>query len=104
MPQIVKAGLHDDGGQRFINRLVTLGLAVFVLAAVAATVAAPWLVSLYAQQSADGARGFTPDEMALATAFAYWCLPQVLFYAIYSLLGEVLNARKIFGRSPGPRC
>ena len=97
VPQIVKAGMHDDGGQRFINRLVTLGLAVFVLAAVAATVAAPWLVSLYAQQSADGARGFTPDEMALATAFAYWCLPQVLFYAIYSLLGEVLNARKIFG-------
>ena len=97
VPQIVRAGLHDDGGQRFINRLVTLGLAVFVLAAVAGTLAAPWLVSLYALQSADGANGFTPDEMALATAFAYWCLPQVLFYAIYSLLGEVLNARKIFG-------
>ena len=97
VPQIVRAGLHDDGGQRFINRLVTLGLAVFVLAAVVGTVAAPWLVSLYALQSPDGANGFTPDEMALATAFAYWCLPQVLFYAIYSLLGEVLNARKIFG-------
>jgi putative peptidoglycan lipid II flippase len=97
VPQIVKAGMHDDGGQRFINRLVTLGLAVFVLAAVAATVAAPWLVTLYSQQSADGSRGFSPDEIALATAFAYWCLPQVLFYAIYSLLGEVLNARKVFG-------
>ena len=97
VPQIVKAGMHDDGGQRFINRLVTLGLAVFVIAAVAATVAAPWLVALYAQQSSDGSRGLSPDEIALATAFAYWCLPQVLFYAIYSLLGEVLNARKIFG-------
>jgi putative peptidoglycan lipid II flippase len=97
VPQIVKAGLHDDGGQRFINRLVTLGLAVFVLAAVAGTLAAPWLVRLYALQSPDGSNGFTPEEMALATAFAYWCLPQVLFYAIYSLLGEVLNARKIFG-------
>jgi len=97
VPQIVKAGMHDDGGQRFINRLVTLGLAVFVVAAVVATVAAPWLVTLYSQQSADGTRGLSPDEIALATAFAYWCLPQVLFYAIYSLLGEVLNARKIFG-------
>jgi putative peptidoglycan lipid II flippase len=97
VPQIVKAGMHDDGGQRFINRLVTLGLVVFVVAAVAATVAAPWLVRLYSQQSADGGNGFSPDEIALATAFAYWCLPQVLFYAIYSLLGEVLNARKIFG-------
>ena len=97
VPAIVRASLHDDGGQRFINRLVTLGLAVFVIAAVAATVAAPWLVALYAQQSSDGSRGLSPDEIALATAFAYWCLPQVLFYAIYSLLGEVLNARKIFG-------
>ena len=97
VPQIVKAGMHDDGGQRFINRLVTLGLAVFLLAAIAATVAAPWLVSIYSRQSADGSTGFSPDEMALATAFAYWCLPQVLFYAIYSLLGEVLNARKVFG-------
>ncbi|GAB3604831.1 lipid II flippase MurJ [Conyzicola nivalis] len=97
VPQIVKAGMHDDGGQRFINRLVTLGLAVFVLAAVIATIAAPLLVDLYSQQSSDGSRGLSPDEIALATAFAYWCLPQVLFYAIYSLLGEVLNARKIFG-------
>jgi putative peptidoglycan lipid II flippase len=97
VPQIVKAGLHDDGGQRFINRLVTLGLAVFLLAAVAATLAAPWLVDFYSTQSADGSTGLAPDEVALATAFAYWCLPQVLFYAIYSLLGEVLNARKIFG-------
>jgi putative peptidoglycan lipid II flippase len=97
VPQIVKAGLHDDGGQRFINRLITLGLAVFLLAAVAATLAAPWLVDFYSTQSTDGSTGLAPDEVALATAFAYWCLPQVLFYAIYSLLGEVLNARKIFG-------
>jgi len=97
VPQIVKAGLHDDGGQRFINRLVTLGLVVFVIAAIAATMAAPLLVRLYAAQSDGGGRGLSGDEIALATAFAYWCLPQVLFYAIYSLLGEVLNARKIFG-------
>ena len=34
---------------------------------------------------------------ALATAFAYWCLPQLFFYGLYSLLGEVLNARSAFG-------
>ena len=97
VPQIVKAGLHDDGGQRFINRLVTLGLVVFVVAAVAATAASPLLVRLYAAQSVGGGPGLSGDEIALATAFAYWCLPQVLFYAIYSLLGEVLNARRVFG-------
>lgn len=94
VPAIVRAGLHDDGGQRFINRLVTLSLVVFVAAAAIATIAAPALVSLYAQ---SGATGFSDRDLALAVAFAYWCLPQVLFYALYSLLGEVLNARGIFG-------
>ncbi len=97
VPQIVRAGLHDDGGQIFINRLLTLGLVVFIAVAALATIAAPLLVSLYAQQSHDGGRGFSPDAFALAIAFAYWCLPQVLFYAVYSLLGEVLNARESFG-------
>ena len=90
VPQIVRAGLHDDGGQRFINKLVTLGVVVFVIVAIAATLCAPWLVSLYAP-------GFNADEFALATSFAYWCLPQVLFYALYSLIGQVLNARNVFG-------
>jgi putative peptidoglycan lipid II flippase len=94
VPAIVRAGLHDDGGQRFVNRLVTLGIVVFVAAAALATLAAPALVSLYAQ---TGESGFSDDDLALAVAFAYWCLPQVLFYALYSLLGEVLNARGIFG-------
>lgn len=94
VPAIVRAGLHDDGGQRFINRLVTLGIVVFVSAAVIATLAAPALVNLYAQ---SGDTGFSEQDLALAIAFAYWCLPQVLFYALYSLLGEVLNARGIFG-------
>jgi putative peptidoglycan lipid II flippase len=97
VPQIVRAGLHDDGGQRFINRLVTLGLSVFVVVAIAATVAAPWLVALYTSGGWGDDGGMSSGDVALATVFAYWCLPQVLFYAIYSLLGEVLNARKIFG-------
>jgi len=97
VPQIVRAALHDDGGQRYINKLLTLGILVFVAAAVIATLAAPALVSIYAQQSTGSGRGFSAEEMALATAFAYWCLPQVLFYALYSLLGEVLNARHVFG-------
>ncbi len=33
----------------------------------------------------------------LAIAFAWWCLPQIFFYGLYTLLGEVLNARRSFG-------
>lgn len=94
VPQIVRAATHDDGGARFINKLVTLGTVAFVIVAAIATLAAPWLVRLYAQ---TGANGLSPDEAALATAFAYWCLPQILFYGLYSLLGQVLNARRVFG-------
>ena len=98
VPQIVRASVAADGGQRFINRLVTIGITVFLVAGVLATLAAPLLVRLYTAP-ADGAgqRGFTADEISLAVAFAYWCLPQVLFYALYTLFGEVLNARRIFG-------
>jgi putative peptidoglycan lipid II flippase len=92
VPQIVRAGLHTDGGQLFVNRLVTLGIVVFLAATIIATLCAPLLVDLY---STDG--GALGDGRALAIAFAYWCLPQIFFYAIYSLLGEVLNARGVFG-------
>ena len=97
VPHIVKAGLDTDGGQSFINKIVTLGFVIFLAVAVLATLLAPALVALYAQSGGDGGRGFSPEEIALAVAFAYWCLPQILFYALYSLLSEVLNARKVFG-------
>lgn len=97
VPHIVKAGLDTDGGQSFVNKIVTLGFVIFLAVAILATLLAPALVALYAQQGGAGERGFSDQEMALAIAFAYWCLPQVLFYALYSLLSEVLNARKVFG-------
>lgn len=97
VPHIVKAGGHPDGGAGYINKIVTLGFVVFFALAALATLLAPVLVALYAQQGLGDQRGFSPEDMALATALAFWCLPQVLFYALYSLLGEVLNAKKVFG-------
>ncbi|HWR85586.1 MAG TPA: murein biosynthesis integral membrane protein MurJ [Rhodoglobus sp.] len=91
VPQIVKAGLHDDGGQRFVNRLVTLGVSLFIPITVVAVLCAPLLTRLYGAGRADEA------TLQLATLFAYWCLPQILFYALYSLVGETLNARGVFG-------
>ncbi len=90
VPQIVKAGAHADGGRAFISKLFTLGTVALLAATAIALVVAPWLVALYAD-------GFTPSQLALATAFAYWCLPQIFFYGLYALLGEILNARRVFG-------
>jgi len=97
VPQIVRASSDRDGGAGYINKIVTLGFVIFLSLAALATVLAPLLVMLYAQQGGDASRGFSADDIALATALAYWCLPQVLFYALYSLFGEVLNARRVFG-------
>lgn len=97
VPHIVQAGLNTDGGQAFINKIVTLGFVIFLAVAIVATLLAPALIALYAQQGGADSRGFSPEDMALAIAFAYWCLPQILFYALYSLLSEVLNARGLFG-------
>ena len=88
VPQIVRASVHVDGGRAYINKLVTLGMVVFAAVAIVATLLAPVLVTLF------GVRG---DAVGLATAFAYWSLPQIFFLGLYTLLGEVLNARKSFG-------
>lgn len=90
VPQIVRARAHKDGGKGYIDRLLTLIITVFFVVTVLATVAAPLLVKLYTA-------GWSSSQLALATAFAYWCLPQLFFYGLYSLLGEVLNARSAFG-------
>ncbi|MDW4574365.1 murein biosynthesis integral membrane protein MurJ [Microbacterium sp. M3] len=90
VPQIVKAAAHDDGGRAFVSKLFTLGTVVLLGTTVIATLAAPWLVALYAPS-------FGPEQQALATAFAYWCLPQILFYGLFALVGESLNARRVYG-------
>ncbi len=90
VPQIIKALAHKDGGKGYVDRLLTFIISVFLIITVVTTLAAPMLVSIYTT-------GWTPAQLALATAFAYWCLPQLFFYGLYSILGEVLNARSKFG-------
>ncbi|WP_230672860.1 murein biosynthesis integral membrane protein MurJ [Rathayibacter sp. Leaf248] len=90
VPQIVKAGLHADGGAGYINRLITLALGLLLATTVAATLLGPLLVRLYAP-------GYGPAQYELTVAFAFWCLPQIFFYGLFTILGEVLNARGSFG-------
>ena len=90
IPQLVKARSNKDGGKGYVDRLLTLILTVFFVVTLAVTIAAPALVSLYTS-------GWNQQQLALATAFAYWCLPQLFFYGLYSLFGEVLNSRSVFG-------
>ena len=95
VPHIVRAATQPDGGQAFVNRLVTLGVVAFAAATLLATVGAPVLVRLYALGGSQ--RALADGGLELAITMAYWCLPQIFFYAVYALVGEVLNARGVFG-------
>ncbi|WP_144881647.1 murein biosynthesis integral membrane protein MurJ [Microbacterium paraoxydans] len=90
VPQIVKATADADGGNAFISKLFTLGTVVLVVVTGIATACAPWLVHIVAGRA-------NAELLALATALAYWCLPQILLYGLYAMIGEALNARRIFG-------
>lgn len=90
VPQIVRAASHSDGGARFVSKLLTLGIIVMLVVTGIVIALAPALITLYAPESSGETR-------ALTIAFAYWCLPQLFFYGLYALLGEILNARRAFG-------
>ncbi len=90
VPQITKAAHHDDGGDEFVNRLLTLAIVLMAGATVVATALAPFLVQINATSR------WSDQTLALSTAFAFICLPQIFFYGLYTLLGQVLNARGHF--------
>lgn len=90
VPQIVKATKGKDGGAGYINKVLTLVIVVLSLVTLVAMLFAPSIVWVFAVT-------WPPEQLALATAFAYWCLPQIIFYGLYTVLGEVLNARERFG-------
>jgi len=90
VPQIVKAAKNADGGAAYINKILTLVMSALTVVTALTLLAAPWIVSLFTL-------AWDADQRSLATAFAYWCLPQILFYGLYTMLGEVLNARSVFG-------
>lgn len=90
VPQLVKARKMKDDGRGYIDRFATLALLSFFAIGAIATIAAPLMIGLYTT-------GWSDSQVALATAFAYWTIPQLFFYGLYSVFGEVLNSRSAFG-------
>ncbi|MEU6017944.1 murein biosynthesis integral membrane protein MurJ [Streptomyces sp. NPDC047515] len=91
VPELVRAAKnHADGGAAYTDRLLTL-CTIGLLALTALTVVgAPWIVSVYAPD-------YHGEQADLTIALARYCLPQILFYGLFTLLGQVLNARDRFG-------
>lgn len=90
VPELVRAAKeHADGGAAYTDRLVT----VCVTALLAITATAVWL----APAIVDAYTDYTGEQAAMTTAFARYCLPQIFFLGLFTLLGQVLNARGRFG-------
>jgi putative peptidoglycan lipid II flippase len=94
IPQLVRSFDHEDGGDGFASRLITT-ISLILLALVAIGVyCAPALVRLYAPEFFT--TGFEAEK-EIAIAFTRYCLPQIFFLGLFTMLGQVANARGSFG-------
>uniref|UniRef100_A0AAU2K243 Murein biosynthesis integral membrane protein MurJ n=1 Tax=Streptomyces sp. NBC_00049 TaxID=2903617 RepID=A0AAU2K243_9ACTN len=90
VPELVRAAKqHEDGGSAYTDRLLTACTAALVVLTAVAVLAAPLIVSVYT--------GYSGAQESTTVALARYCLPQILFYGLFTLLGQVLNARGRFG-------
>jgi putative peptidoglycan lipid II flippase len=96
VPQLVRRIKEDaDGGDAYASRVITLSALFLGAVTVLLVVAAPLLLRLYLDD-----RYLDPDRVSQLESIVdltRWCLPQVFFYGMYVLLGQVLNARGRFG-------
>lgn len=88
IPQIVRAMRRGDAGRQAIDALLTLAyVVVAAVTLVAVLLTGPLIVAL----------GLSGPARDLGIAFAYLCLPQILFYGTYAIWSQVLNVRGRFG-------
>ncbi|MEO9322334.1 murein biosynthesis integral membrane protein MurJ [Nocardioides sp. C4-1] len=96
VPQLVRAMTSDpDGGEAYTNRIITLAALFLGAVTVALVVFAPQLMSLYLDDRFSDADRV--DHLASVVDLARFCLPQVFFYGMFVLVGQILNARGRFG-------
>ncbi|MCC9306788.1 murein biosynthesis integral membrane protein MurJ [Kitasatospora sp. RB6PN24] len=90
VPELVRAAKHDpDGGVAYTDRLLTLCTVALGVLTVVAVLIAPWLVSIYAPD-------WHGTDRAWTITMARYCLTEIFFYGLFTLLGQVLTARNRF--------
>ncbi|GAB3653090.1 hypothetical protein GCM10027596_03040 [Nocardioides korecus] len=96
VPQLVRSMKNDaDGGEAFANRIMTLAALFLGVVTVLLVLGAPLLMRLFLDDAF-----YSPEraeQLASVVAFARYCLPQVFFYGMFVLVGQVLNSRGRFG-------
>ncbi|MFI6557257.1 murein biosynthesis integral membrane protein MurJ [Streptomyces griseus] len=90
VPELVRAAKeHPDEGVAYTDRLVTVCVVALSVITATAVWAAPAIVDVYTD--------YTGRQAAMTVALARYCLPQIFFLGLFTLLGQILNARGRFG-------
>jgi len=96
VPQLVRSMRNDeDGGEAYTNRVVTLAAVFLLVVSVILVAAAPLVMRIFVNANWSGAD--MADQRSALITFARYCLPQVFFYGMFVLVGQILNARGSFG-------
>lgn len=88
VPQIVRTLKQKDSEER-LNKLITLAIALLAGMTALMALATPLLTRLYV--------GGDARMTALTQSFMLWCMPQIFFYGLYTVLGQILAAKNRFG-------
>ena len=87
VPQIVRT-LKAKDAETKLNKLITLAITMLLAVTILMALCTPLLTRLYVNGG--------PETMALATSFTLWCMPQIFFYGLYTVIGQILAAKDHF--------
>lgn len=87
VPQIVRT-LEKKNAEERLNKLITFAIGLLLAVTILMAAATPVLTTLYA--------GGSQEMQTLTCAFTLWCMPQIFFYGLYTVLGQVLAAKGRF--------
>lgn len=90
VPQIVRTLKAKDAQER-LNKLITVSITLLLAMTLLMMAATPLLTMLYLDSS------WGPAQRALVNSFTLWCMPQIFFYGLYTVLGQLLAAKDNFG-------
>ena len=93
VPQLIRSFETEDGGHEFASRLVSAVSLILLALVFLGVIFAPALVRIYAPEFSSV--GFE-SEFNLAVAFTRNCLPQIFFMGLFTMLGQIANARGSF--------
>ena len=90
VPQIIKASKSEDEGADYISRLLTLAVIALLVITAAVLLCVGPIMRLMGP-------GWSQEQLAMGTMFAVITFPQIFFYGLYTVVGQVLNAKGAFG-------